>query len=108
MTQGMVAEVIVNKNFDPKTKPTIIFYHGFPDNKFSWMNQLRYFEKKGFNVMAPPMRGYEESFQPKDKYQDVTLISLAHDVETLIKNTGLDSQEAQVHIVGHDWGSPVV
>jgi pimeloyl-ACP methyl ester carboxylesterase len=62
MGANMTAEVLVNKDFKPKTKPTIIFYHGFPDNKFSWINQLRYFEKEGYNVMAPPLRGYEESF----------------------------------------------
>jgi len=37
MGASMTAEVLVNKDFQPKTRPTILFYHGFPDNKFTWL-----------------------------------------------------------------------
>ena len=32
MWRGMNCEVLRNKDFEPTSKPTIIFYHGFPDN----------------------------------------------------------------------------
>jgi pimeloyl-ACP methyl ester carboxylesterase len=65
-SDGLEYEVLRTKEWKPKTKPTIIFYHGFPDNKFSFISQMKHFENLGFNVVCPPLRGYEPSYIPED------------------------------------------
>jgi pimeloyl-ACP methyl ester carboxylesterase len=66
---GMKYKVIKTKYWLPKN-PTILFYHGFPDNPHSWVDQLRFFSQKGFNAVAPPLRGYQPTYIPKDHVID--------------------------------------
>jgi cephalosporin-C deacetylase-like acetyl esterase len=64
--KGMTCEVLKNKDFDPTGKPTIVFYHGFPDNQYSFVDSMRHFNKMGYNVIAPPLRGYQTKCIPND------------------------------------------
>ena len=42
-------------------KGVIIFIHGFPSIWFSWKKQIEYFSNIGYDVVAPDMRGYNDS-----------------------------------------------
>ena len=77
--------------------PLIVLLHGFPEFWYSWHNQIPYLAEHGFTVVAPDLRGYNETAKPRKGYDIPTLL---RDIEGLIK--GLGQQKA--HIVGHDWG----
>lgn len=83
----------------------IIFMHGFPDNKDSFVSMIPAIEEHfGSDVLivAPALRGYEKSSQ-KGK-SDYSIASLAEDVRLWILELVPD-QRVPVHLVGHDWGA---
>ncbi len=79
----------------------LILLHGFPDFWYVWRFQISELAKH-FRVVAPDLRGYNETDKPKgiDSYR---LSFLAGDVLGLIKALG----EKRAVIVGHDWGGVV-
>ncbi|MGZ3618106.1 MAG: alpha/beta fold hydrolase [Ktedonobacteraceae bacterium] len=77
--------------------PLIVLLHGFPEFWYSWHNQIPYLAEHDYTVVAPDLRGYNETAKPPKGYDIPTLL---RDIEGLIK--GLGQQKA--HIVGHDWG----
>jgi pimeloyl-ACP methyl ester carboxylesterase len=84
-------------------KGLIIFLHGFPQFWYAWKPYLEYFSNKGFHVVAPDMRGFNDSDKPyaKASYDMKYLMS---DVLELIHHCGY----GKAIIVGHDWGGSVV
>ncbi|MEX1367198.1 MAG: alpha/beta hydrolase [Nannocystaceae bacterium] len=79
--------------------PVVLCLHGFPDHARSYREQLPALAEAGYRAIAPTMRGYEPSSQPRDgRYY---LVDLAEDVIAWIDELG----ERQVSIVGHDWGA---
>jgi len=93
-------------DWQPESRPTIVFYHGFPDNDLSFISQMRFFRDQNYNVIAPPLRGYQSAFA--DCGIEISPRSMAGDVFALMQQTGLLREGARVHLVGHDWGSLVV
>ncbi len=81
--------------------PLVLCLHGFPDNARSFRFQLPAFEKAGYRVVAPTLRGYEPGSQPEDG--DYSLEAMGHDVVRWIEDQGWD----RVHLVGHDWGAAI-
>src|SRR5262245_19835215 len=81
--------------------PLVIFLHGFPESWYSWRHQLKALAPR-FRVVAPDLRGYNESDKPEgiDAY---ALPELVADVEGLIHAFG----ERDAVIVGHDWGGGI-
>ncbi len=77
--------------------PLIVLLHGFPEFWYSWRFQIPFLAKHGFTVVAPDLRGYNDTDKPRKGYDIPTLL---RDIEGLIK--GLGHQNAI--IVGHDWG----
>jgi epoxide hydrolase 4 len=77
--------------------PLIILLHGFPLFWYSWHNQIPFLAEHGYTVVAPDLRGYNETDKPRKGYDIPTLL---RDIGGLIK--GLGQQRAT--IVGHDWG----
>ncbi len=79
----------------------LLLLHGFPDFWYVWRFQISALAEH-FRVVAPDLRGYNETEKPKgvDKYR---LNLLAEDVLELIH--ALDEEEAMV--AGHDWGGAV-
>lgn len=73
---------------------TIVFLHGFPDQPATAVPFLTELCHRGFRVIAPWLRGYAPS--PVDGPYD--LPSLTADIRALIG-------DADVDIVGHDWGA---
>ncbi len=81
--------------------PVVLCLHGFPDHARSFRCQLGALADAGYRAVAPTLRGYEPSSQPKDG--DYSLAALASDVVAWID--ALD--EERVHLVGHDWGAAI-
>lgn len=79
----------------------LLLLHGFPDFWYLWRSQISPLAEH-FRVVAPDLRGYNETDKPKDvdKYR---LISLTQDVLGLMNALG----EKEAMIVGHDWGGAV-
>ena len=75
----------------------VVLLHGFPEFWYSWRHQILFLAEQGYTVVAPDMRGYNETDKPRTGY-DVP--NLLRDIEGLI--TGLGYEKAI--IVGHDWG----
>jgi pimeloyl-ACP methyl ester carboxylesterase len=75
----------------------IVLLHGFPEFWYSWRFQIPFLAGHGYTVVAPDLRGYNDTDKPRKGYDIPTLL---RDIEGLIK--GLGQQKAI--IVGHDWG----
>jgi epoxide hydrolase 4 len=79
--------------------PAVILLHGFPENWRSWKHQVPALAAAGFSVLAPDLRGYNESERPAER-SAYHLRHLVADVAALVRASG----RARAHIVGHDWG----
>lgn len=78
----------------------LIFLHGFPENWYSWRNQIRGLSKH-FRIIAPDLRGYGLSDRPPSGYDANTV---ARDLVGLLD--ALKIQKAD--IVAHDWGALIL
>src|ERR1700749_3149733 len=82
--------------------PVVLLCHGFPESWYSWRHQLKALAEAGYHAVAPDMRGYGKTDQPRD----IDQYSMLHLVGDMVGLVGpLGSSEAA--IVGHDWGAPV-
>jgi pimeloyl-ACP methyl ester carboxylesterase len=74
--------------------------HGFPENAYSWRNQMPLLARLGYRVWAPNLRGYGATDSPREvsAYQPRTLVE---DIAGLIK--AADAKETLV--VAHDLGA---
>lgn len=79
--------------------PVVLLLHGFPDDNTTWLQQIPVLAEAGYHVVAPLMRGYQPSSQPRRPAYH--MINMAEDVLGWIQCLG----EKQVHLVGHDWGA---
>ncbi len=77
--------------------PLIVLLHGFPEFWYSWRYQIPFLAKHGYTVVAPDLRGYNDTDKPRRGYDVPTLL---RDIVGLIRGLG---QEKAI-IVGHDWG----
>lgn len=77
----------------------VILLHGFPEFWYSWRYQIPVLARH-FKVVAPDLRGYNQSDKPATGYD---LATLASDIKGLIENLGYD----RAHIVGHDFGGAI-
>lgn len=84
------------------TGPPVILLHGFPENWTSWRHQLEPLASAGFSVLAPDLRGYNESDAPAG-VEPYAIDHLVSDVAAIVRSTG----RARAHIVGHDWGGVI-
>jgi len=83
------------------TKPLVILLHGFPEFWYSWRKQIPELAIH-FNVIAPDLRGYNESDKPKGA-KNYVIDLLINDVKGLIHHAGYE----RAFIIGHDWGGSV-
>lgn len=81
--------------------PLVVLLHGFPETWYMWRNVIPVLSTR-FHVVAPDMRGYNESDKPEG-VGSYTLDKLSEDIVGLIKEMG----EERAHIVGHDWGGVI-
>jgi pimeloyl-ACP methyl ester carboxylesterase len=78
--------------------PPVLLLHGFPDDAWTWSNQLGALAEAGYRAVAPFMRGYAPTEIPDDGRYDAE--ALAGDVAGLVRALG----EESAHVVGNDWG----
>jgi pimeloyl-ACP methyl ester carboxylesterase len=76
--------------------------HGFPENWFSWREQMPMLARLGYRVWAPDLRGYGESDRPTG-LQAYAIEHLMDDVAGLIDAAGARSTV----LVAHDWGAVI-
>lgn len=76
--------------------PLIVLLHGFPEFWYAWRKQIPALAKR-FTVVAPDLRGYNETDKPNWGYETDVLTA---DVAELIAGLGYE----RAHVVGHDWG----
>jgi epoxide hydrolase 4 len=77
--------------------PLVVLLHGFPEFWYSWRYQIPVLAEYGYRVVAPDLRGYNESDKPRKGYDMGTLLL---DIVGLIQGLGYE----KAIIVGHDWG----
>lgn len=80
------------------TGPLIVLLHGFPEFWYSWRKQIPALAAAGFRVIAPDLRGYNDSPRPDD-VDAYRLTEVVSDVAALIVRNG-----GRCTLVGHDWG----
>ena len=88
--------------------PTIVLLHGFPDFWFGWRRQIPTLAAAGYRVVAPDLRGYNESERPRG-WRHYGMETLAGDVEALLALLAEErgGEDAKPLLVGHDWGGVV-
>jgi epoxide hydrolase 4 len=79
------------------TGPLVVLLHGFPEFWYSWRHQIPAIAEQGYRVVAPDLRGYNDTEKPKRGYDIPTLL---RDIAGLIHGLG----EESAIVVGHDWG----
>lgn len=79
--------------------PPVLLLHGFPEFWYSWRHQLPALAAAGFRVVAPDLRGYNQSDKPPgvESYRPELLVG---DVVGLVEKFG----SGPAVLVGHDWG----
>ena len=75
----------------------VVLLHGFPEFWYSWRHQIPALSAAGYHVIAPDLRGYNETEKPARGYD---LFTLTSDVAEIIKSL----RYSRAIIVGHDWG----
>ncbi len=88
---------IFYKDWGPKTAQPIVFHHGWPLSSDDWDNQMLFFVRKGYRVIAHDRRGHGRSSQVRDGHD---MDHYASDVAAVIEH--LDLRNA-IHI-GHSTG----
>lgn len=86
----------------PEDGDLVVLLHGFPQFWYTWRHQLEPLADAGFRVVAPDLRGYNESDRPSD-VESYRMDALLGDVTGLIRSLDRDSGA----IVGHDWGGGI-
>jgi len=74
----------------------VLLLDEFPEFWYSWRHQLPALARH-FKVVAPDLRGYNDSDKPSQGYD---LETLSADIQGLIDSLGYQ----RAHVVGHDWG----
>lgn len=80
--------------------PAVLFCHGFPDTAETWRSQMRAVTQAGYRAVALDMRGYGESYAPKDPNL-YTSLHIVGDLVGVLDALGIQSAV----LVGHDWGA---
>lgn len=82
--------------------PLVLLLHGFPEFWYAWRRQIPALAAAGYHVIAPDLRGYNESAKPAG-IRHYRLELLAADVLGFIRHAGA----ATATVVGHDWGGVI-
>jgi pimeloyl-ACP methyl ester carboxylesterase len=79
--------------------PLVVLLHGFPEFWYSWRKQIPALVNAGFRVVAPDLRGYNDSPKPRD-VDAYRISAVVEDVVELLQ----DCDGEPCVLVGHDWG----
>src|SRR5262245_61252044 len=88
-------------------RPCVLLLHGFPELSYSWRKVMPSLADAGYYVVAPDQRGYGKTTGWDGRYDgDLATFKMLRIVDDALALLGkLDV--GRVHIVGHDFGSPV-
>src|SRR5262245_57285261 len=67
--------------------PLVLLLHGFPDFWYTWRRQIPVLAEAGLRVVAPDLRGYNESDKPPG-VASYRLSLLSADVAALVRHLG--------------------
>lgn len=81
-------------------KGTVVFLHGFPEIWYTWRHQMMAAAEAGYRAIAPDIRGYGLSEQPKDP-ENAKWDDLVHDLLAILDSL----QIPKAFIVGKDFGA---
>ncbi|KAJ3122207.1 hypothetical protein HK098_003007 [Nowakowskiella sp. JEL0407] len=81
-----------------KVAPLILLLHGYPENWFTWRDQLKLLSKD-YYVVAVDLRGYGISSKPLHK-SAYSRTEIVRDITELIVELGYDD----CILIGNDWG----
>ena len=84
-----------------RSKPLMLFVHGFPEFWYSWRHQLAEFGDDYYAV-ALDMTGYGGSSKPSE-VERYHALEIAEDIKEFILELGYKS----CILVGHDWGGVI-
>lgn len=79
--------------------PLVVLLHGFPESWLSWRNQIPALVAAGFRVIAPDLRGYNDSSKPQE-IDGYRMTEIVKDIAGLIVQSG----DVPCRVVAHDWG----
>jgi pimeloyl-ACP methyl ester carboxylesterase len=82
------------------TKPTILFFHGFPSSCYDWRHQINFFPLHGYGILAPDLLGYGGSSKPTSA-EEYKAKKMAAEMIEILDHEGL----TKVHAVSHDTGT---
>ena len=85
---------------EDKTRPVVLFLHGFPDTCDMWTQQIAHLHDQGYRCIAPDTVGCGHS-QIAAKLRDYNARVIVEDKVALLDHLGLE----RVDVVGHDWGA---
>lgn len=80
-----------------KSKPLMLFVHGFPEFWYSWRHQIKEFSKD-YWVVVPDMRGYAESDKPKG-VKNYKIDILVEDLRQLLNHLGNVNLESFIDLL---------
>lgn len=86
----------------PAEGAAVILLHGFPEFWWAWRRQIAALAGAGYRVIAPDLRGYNDSDKPPG-LSAYHLDVLAKDVIGLADGLGFN----QFSLVAHDWGAVI-
>lgn len=84
-------------------RPYILFLHGFPSLASEWRRQIDFFTQSGYGIIAPDLLGYGGTDRPTN-VEAYNMKKMTREIIDI-----LDHQEVHTaHVVGHDFGCPLL
>ena len=80
----------------------VLLVHGWPENWSSWKNQLSLISDLGYKAVAFNIRGYADSYSPKD----IPSYSMRFFMEDILDIISFFKEKSAI-LIGHDWGAPI-
>lgn len=81
-----------------RSKPYLLFLHGFPSTSRDWKLLIEFFQPQGYGIIAPDLLGYAGTDKPTDA-NAFRLKLMAGDVIDIV-----NAEKAEhVIVISHDW-----
>lgn len=97
-TNGVTLHVA---SLGPSDGSPVVLCHGFPELWYSWRFQMDALARAGYRALAPDLRGYGTSSNPKGDIALYGSDQLTGDLCGLLDRFGYE----KAAFVGHDWGA---
>lgn len=93
---------ICYKYIKGKKKKTLIFLHGVGANWTVWKNEISFFRKRGYSIIAPDLRGHGLSDAPKE-FEMYQITCFSQDIFDIIKKEKIKN----FSLIGHSLGGGI-